>query len=108
MKKLSILFMSFVALATTVTSCSNNDDNKTPAPAPTALELTIKDEASALIADAEVKLYLTDADRKAGTNQVGTTQTSGTDGKVKFTDLEAKVYYITTYKATGCLVGTYA
>ena len=97
--------MSLVALATTFTSCSKDDDK--PAPAATALELTIKDELGILIPGAEVKLYPTDADRKASTNQVGTTQISDASGKVKFTDLEAKIYFISTAKADGCLIGVY-
>jgi hypothetical protein len=93
-------------MATTVTSCSKDDNNNNTPPAnTTALELTIKtaDAVGSVVSGATVKLYGTQSDWINGTNQVGATQTSGADGKVKFTNLDAKKYYFSVSKADGCL-----
>src|SRR5688572_24715909 len=92
MKKLSILFLSLVAMATSFTSCDDDDDDN-GTPAPTVLQLTIKDEAGAVVPNCTVKLYASLEDLQGAKNQVGTDQNSGADGKVSFSNLQNIVYY---------------
>src|SRR5688500_16598816 len=101
MKKLSILFISVVALATSFISCSY-DDNSTPAPAPTTLELTIKDQTGVFVPGAVVKLYKSLADmQNPAVAPVATATSSTADGKVTFnTGLEAIIYFYDVTK--GC------
>lgn len=97
MKKLSVLFLSVAALATSLTSCSKDDDKSTPAP--TAIEVTVKDNNGALASETIVSLY------NASGKLVESKTTTGT-GVVTFTkDLTSQKYIAQATKDVDCLIG---
>lgn len=109
MKKLSILFMSLVAMSTVFTSCDDEDNNSAP-PAATNLELTLKNATTgAVVPNADVVLYATQEDLFTNANPIGTAQKSDANGKVTFTSLSAKTYYFraATNQTAGCLDNIY-
>ncbi|TAF99167.1 MAG: hypothetical protein EAZ44_10575 [Cytophagia bacterium] len=92
MKKIQVI-LSIVTILF-FSSCGKKDD-ATPSSTPqeTALQMTLTDDLGNLVSGASVKLYSSQNDLTSGTNQVGTTQTSASDGKVKFTGLSNIRYY---------------
>lgn len=73
------------------TGCSKNSNDSTP-----SLQITFKDESGNLVSGASVKLYRA-LDR---INQIGTTQISGANGIVTFTNLPTDTY--TSLAEKGC------
>ncbi len=92
MKKTLFLLLVSIGLFF-INSCSKDDPKPTPAPAPTRLELSIKDNLGNSVSGASVKLYSSQTDWNAGTNQIGTTLVSDASGKVTFTDLSNISYF---------------
>lgn len=91
MKKLTLLFLSLVALTATFVSCSK--DEEAPAPVVTSLELTINDENGTLLPGAKV-ILLDSPSAKEPT----ATGTADNNGKVKFDNLKPIVYYFIASK----------
>jgi hypothetical protein len=108
MKKLFVLFLSFVAMAITFTSCSENDNNNSNNAVPsTNLELTIKNDKT-VVPNSIVVLYNSIADYQSNTNPVGPVLQTDTNGKVTFKNLEARVYFFKVSKADGCLDNSFS
>src|SRR5436190_3757181 len=97
MKKLSVLFMSIVALATTVTSCDDKKENSTP----TALDVKVKDALNVPVSAARVILY-SDSSFKTAVDTVIT----DVAGIAKFSEkLVSQKYYFNVLgsKTQGCM-----
>lgn len=97
MNKLSrTLFVAIWGISTLV-GCSKED-----AAAPvTTMEMTVKDNLGKIVEGATVRLYGSEEDWNAETNQVGFTEITDESGKAVFTDLDPKKYYWLIEK--GCL-----
>lgn len=89
MKKINILLFVFAAIVT-FSSCKKEEKVK---PAPTRLQITVRDELGNAVSGSVVKLYATETDWENETNQVGSTQVSDASGVVTFSDLSAIKYY---------------
>jgi len=85
MKKTILILMAVIGL-TVLSYCKKE-------PAPTSLELVLKDDLGNIVPGASVELYSSETDWNAGTNQIGTTLTSDASGKVKFTNVSNIKYY---------------
>lgn len=86
MKTNILVLMAIICLAIP-SSCKKDE------PAPTTLELTLKDELGNIVSGASVELYSSQSDWNIGSNQIGTTQTSNSAGKVTFTNVSDIKYY---------------
>ena len=89
MKKINILLL-IVAAIVTFSSCTKEEEVK---PAPTRLQITVRDELGNAVSGSIVKLYATETDWENESNQVGSTQVSDASGIVTFSDLSASKYY---------------
>lgn len=82
-----------ILFATTVILLSFTGCKKDDTISPTTLEIRLIDEQGIYVTGATVKLYKSLADLQNQENQLGTTQTSDTNGKVTFSNLDAVTYY---------------
>jgi len=89
MKKINILLFVVMAIIT-FSACKKDEEVK---PAPTSLQITVRDEIGNIISGSVVKLYASQTDWENETNQVGSTQVSDASGVVTFSDLSAIKYY---------------
>jgi PKD repeat protein len=89
-----------VKLTVTGAGGTNSTTQTVNIAAPTALEITIKDNLGNAVSGATVKLYSSLTDWTNGTNQLLTTLTTNASGVVKFSPLSAIKYF--WYVNSGC------
>ncbi len=82
-----------VKLTVTGAGGTNSTTQTVNIAAPTALEITVKDNLGNAVSGASVKLYSSLSDWTNGTNQLLTTLTTNASGVVKFSPLSAIKYY---------------
>ncbi len=94
----TLQFYLFAIIATFIINFGCTKDDPITS---TTLEIRLIDESGNSVSGATVKLYKSLNDLQNKVNQLGTTQTSDSDGKVRFSNLDAITYYWFVEK--GCL-----
>src|SRR5688500_8660583 len=97
MRNKLFLFLAIMAFSVVFIGCNNDDDTITP---DKKLEITVIDNLANVQSGASVTIYKTLNDWNNNTNPVQGTKTTGTDGKVLFTGLDAVQYYIWVEKGS--------
>ncbi len=97
----TILVFSMLALLLILNSCKKDNDPISNNPQSTSLELLLKDNLGNNLPGTSVRLYASEVDLLNGTNQVGPTKISNTNGLVVFENLSNIKYYWLAEK--GCL-----
>lgn len=98
-KKLSAFLVLIIISCQTVPSASVPEADSSPIQIlKTSLEVTVRDNLGNVVEDAQVQLFNTKEDYQQETNQIQGLKTTDGKGRVKFTDLDAKEYYVNVEK----------
>ncbi len=98
-KKLSVFLVLLILSCQSVPSASVPEADGAPIQLlKTSLEITVRDNLGNIVEGAEVQIFNTKEEYQKEENSIQGLKTTDNKGRVKFTDLDAKEYYVNVEK----------